>query len=495
MFGIVAPLNTQTSSPSSVRTTRGAASAYLAGNPALEHVGRLDDVVVDADEDHVLDVHATGTISLARSSNARSPRRCARPRPVVGDRGPARRAAARRARRRRRSRSSRPAATRSATTAGTRCGTGRGDRSRVDLKNPAGRRGVPPARRRRRRARRDVPARRHRPARHRVTTRCTRATRASSTARAPRTPRATASRDRPGYDALVQASSGQQWEQPGWRMGPIFLHMPMPSMGAMFLVPDRHPRRADRARGRPVAASTCARRCSRARCSTRRRSGRTSGRRRRLLRVDGQVVPAGRAPGDDLRGRRRRVGALVGHERARADQEPGRAPRPARRVRSRALHDAVGRGARRSSRRCAAPRTSSASATGSSTSSARTTTRSRRSTRWRTRSARDGAPHPQLVANDMVATVDDPELGHHDAGRRADPPARHAGRDPGAAPDARRSTTTRSSARSATRRDEIATFTGGGRDARARRRASSSTSASTSRDRSARWSSATSAPT
>jgi crotonobetainyl-CoA:carnitine CoA-transferase CaiB-like acyl-CoA transferase len=43
--------------------------------------------------------------------------------------------------------------------------------------------------------------------------------------------------DRPGYDALVQASSGQQWEQPGWRMGPIFLHMPMPSMGACFLVP------------------------------------------------------------------------------------------------------------------------------------------------------------------------------------------------------------------------------------------------------------------
>jgi crotonobetainyl-CoA:carnitine CoA-transferase CaiB-like acyl-CoA transferase len=43
--------------------------------------------------------------------------------------------------------------------------------------------------------------------------------------------------DRPGYDALVQASSGQQWEQPGWRPGPIFLHLPMPSMAAMFLVP------------------------------------------------------------------------------------------------------------------------------------------------------------------------------------------------------------------------------------------------------------------
>jgi crotonobetainyl-CoA:carnitine CoA-transferase CaiB-like acyl-CoA transferase len=42
---------------------------------------------------------------------------------------------------------------------------------------------------------------------------------------------------RPGYDALIQASSGQQWEQPGWRMGPIFLHMPMPSMGATFLIP------------------------------------------------------------------------------------------------------------------------------------------------------------------------------------------------------------------------------------------------------------------
>jgi len=42
---------------------------------------------------------------------------------------------------------------------------------------------------------------------------------------------------KPGYDALVQAASGQQWEQPGWRLGPIFLHMPMPSMAAMFLVP------------------------------------------------------------------------------------------------------------------------------------------------------------------------------------------------------------------------------------------------------------------
>lgn len=41
---------------------------------------------------------------------------------------------------------------------------------------------------------------------------------------------------RPGYDALVQASSGQQWDQPGWRPGPIFLPMPMPSSGMIWLV-------------------------------------------------------------------------------------------------------------------------------------------------------------------------------------------------------------------------------------------------------------------
>ena len=42
--------------------------------------------------------------------------------------------------------------------------------------------------------------------------------------------------DEPAYDALVQASSGQMWAQPGWRPGPVFLHMPVPSMGAVFLV-------------------------------------------------------------------------------------------------------------------------------------------------------------------------------------------------------------------------------------------------------------------
>jgi crotonobetainyl-CoA:carnitine CoA-transferase CaiB-like acyl-CoA transferase len=42
---------------------------------------------------------------------------------------------------------------------------------------------------------------------------------------------------RPGWDALVQARSGLQWEQPGWREGPIFLQNQLPSMAAAYLVP------------------------------------------------------------------------------------------------------------------------------------------------------------------------------------------------------------------------------------------------------------------
>jgi crotonobetainyl-CoA:carnitine CoA-transferase CaiB-like acyl-CoA transferase len=41
---------------------------------------------------------------------------------------------------------------------------------------------------------------------------------------------------RPGWDALVQARTGMQHAQPGWRPGPVFLHFPAPSMGACFLV-------------------------------------------------------------------------------------------------------------------------------------------------------------------------------------------------------------------------------------------------------------------
>ena len=42
--------------------------------------------------------------------------------------------------------------------------------------------------------------------------------------------------DRPGWDATVQARSGMQSEQPGWRPGPTFLHFPAPSMAACFLL-------------------------------------------------------------------------------------------------------------------------------------------------------------------------------------------------------------------------------------------------------------------
>jgi crotonobetainyl-CoA:carnitine CoA-transferase CaiB-like acyl-CoA transferase len=47
--------------------------------------------------------------------------------------------------------------------------------------------------------------------------------------------RTTASAGRPGHDLLVQARSGQQYEQPGWRDGPIFLYAPLPSMATSYL--------------------------------------------------------------------------------------------------------------------------------------------------------------------------------------------------------------------------------------------------------------------
>jgi crotonobetainyl-CoA:carnitine CoA-transferase CaiB-like acyl-CoA transferase len=42
---------------------------------------------------------------------------------------------------------------------------------------------------------------------------------------------------RPGYEALLQASSGQMSDQPGWRMGPVMLHFPVADMGTAFLIP------------------------------------------------------------------------------------------------------------------------------------------------------------------------------------------------------------------------------------------------------------------
>jgi crotonobetainyl-CoA:carnitine CoA-transferase CaiB-like acyl-CoA transferase len=48
-------------------------------------------------------------------------------------------------------------------------------------------------------------------------------------------PRAIDAADRPAIDLLVQARSGMQYEQPGFRDGPIFLHAPLPSIAASYL--------------------------------------------------------------------------------------------------------------------------------------------------------------------------------------------------------------------------------------------------------------------
>jgi crotonobetainyl-CoA:carnitine CoA-transferase CaiB-like acyl-CoA transferase len=54
---------------------------------------------------------------------------------------------------------------------------------------------------------------------------------------APAYPAASRHATRAGWDALVQARAGLQYEQPGWRPGPIFLQNSSPSMAAAYLVP------------------------------------------------------------------------------------------------------------------------------------------------------------------------------------------------------------------------------------------------------------------
>ena len=101
---------------------------------------------------------------------------------------------------------------------------------------------------------------------------------------------------------------------------------------------------------------------------------------RAAARAHGQVVPARHPPDDDLRVRRR-LGARVDHERAHADEEPGRDPRPRRRARPVHVHGAAARRAREVQRASGARSSRSGSATTSSPRSRSTTTRSRRSSR------------------------------------------------------------------------------------------------------------------
>ena len=156
-------------------------------------------------------------------------------------------------------------------------------------------------------------------------------------------------------------------------------------------------------------------------------------------RPDGQELPARRPPADALRVRERRVGAHVGDERPDPDQEPGRAPRARGRARPVRVHGPAARGARSVHRaaargvQAARPRRARRELPGEQPR------RSRRSiTDGGGARVRPGTPHPQLVANGMVATVEDPELGTTTQIGVPDQPARHPGRDPGTAAAARR---------------------------------------------------------
>ena len=53
------PSKRQTSVPSSRRSTRGRLIGEAGRQPALEHVRRLDHVVVDADQHQVLELHGS----------------------------------------------------------------------------------------------------------------------------------------------------------------------------------------------------------------------------------------------------------------------------------------------------------------------------------------------------------------------------------------------------------------------------------------------------
>jgi len=53
----------------------------------------------------------------------------------------------------------------------------------------------------------------------------------------PAWPTGTRYQDRPGYEALVHARTGQHWETTTFRSGPVFLHSPVASLAASFLVP------------------------------------------------------------------------------------------------------------------------------------------------------------------------------------------------------------------------------------------------------------------
>ena len=296
----------------------------------------------------------TAVRSVRRSPDGRSPRRIPRPRPLVGDRGAL---------------GVLLLAEQGADVIKVEppggdpfrdySGYAVWNRSRrsvtVDLKQPDGRRRVPPARRRRRRARRDVPARASPTGSASGSTRCTPRNPRLVYASCPAYPDGHRLAQRPGYDALVQASSGQQWEQPGWRLGPIFLHVPMPSMAAMFLVPTgilaALVAREETGRGQHVRTSLF----QGALLFTTQIWTYVEHSRADFFGTMVKSYPPGVHQEMIFEVAERRVGAHVDHERAHADQEPGR---DRRRRRARPIRRAIRCSRRRSarrSRRCAAP--------------------------------------------------------------------------------------------------------------------------------------------
>ena len=64
MLGMTEPSKTQTSDPSSVCSTCGRPVGVLRRDVAVEQVGWLDQVVVDADEDQVVGAHALNSSSV-----------------------------------------------------------------------------------------------------------------------------------------------------------------------------------------------------------------------------------------------------------------------------------------------------------------------------------------------------------------------------------------------------------------------------------------------
>ncbi len=318
------------------------------------------------------------------------------------------------------------------------------------------------------------------------TTRCTPATRASCTARAPATPRVTASPPGPATTRWSRRAAASSGSSPagGW---------------ARSSCTCRCRAWARRSSSRPgILAALVARE------ETGRGQHVTTSLFQGALLYTTQIwqhVEKAPAAFHDLMGKSyppgihqqmlfevagRRVGALVGDERAHADEEPGRAAR----ARGPTRPDDVPHACRRRSaseftvqpaRGVPAPRPRRARAR---VPGAQPRDRSRDHHGGGARRGRPPAPAARGQRDGRRGRRPGARRDHPD--RRADQPARHAGRRSRARSRCPASTTSRSSACSATATPRSPRSAGRRTDARARRGSRSSTSASTSPARSAR---------